>query len=217
MYRTADELINKGINLEKLHQVYNIINLGEMVYQDIIAMQSSIFKASYFRQELQRIRRATIYTQFEEGFLTKDFPFECKALKVNNFGLAVPEISDNNVIYHIVRTKEKGILPDSSKYRKEKALLNNFPSKQMMIEGMLEPRTISEKYYALITYGGEQKIEFVNLVIPDYNFSEVVAMKDLTDMNRMFINKTIETDKNMTERRMKLKEEVLKKIRVEGV
>lgn len=217
MYRDGQDLITKGVNLENLLQIHNIINIGEAVYQDILNMQSSILNSRYCSTDLPRLRRAIIYTQFEKEFLTQDFPFKCKALKVNNFGLRIPELSDENIIYHIARTKEKGILPEPSNYRIKKATLNNFVGKQYILDGVFEPKQIEEKYYALITYGGDEKIDFINLVIPDKNFQEVVGIKDLTNMNKLFENTNIQTNEAMTQRRMKLKEEVLKKIQVQGV
>ena len=217
IYNNADELIEDALKMEDLLYVYNIINLGEAVYQDILGMQESTFSSRYFKGVLPRIRTATICTQFEPNFLSKDFPFNSTSVEVNAFKYTIPELSNDKAIIHIARVQHSYELPSVAKYKVQKAALNNFKQKQMIYTNDEVPKIDNEKYYALITYGGRQKIEFINLIIPDMNYKNIVGYRDLTNLNAVYKNKEVDTEENMIKRRMRLKEEVLKKIQIQGV
>lgn len=217
IYNNADELIEDALRMEDLLYVYNVINLGEAVYQDILRMQESTFSSKYFKGVLPRIRTAAICTQFEAKFLSKDFPFKSASVEVNAFKYMVPELSNNKVIMHIARVQHSYELPLAAKYKVKKAELNNFKQKQMFYTDLKIPKSDNERYYALITYGGKRKIEFINLIIPDMNYKNIEGYRDLTNLSAVSKNKKVDTEENMIKRRMRLKEEVLKKIQVQGV
>lgn len=217
IYNNANELIEDALKMDDLLYVYNIINLGEAVYQDILGMQESTFSSKFFIGVRPRIRTATISTQFEQELLAKEFPFNSTSVEVNSFKYAVPELCNDKVILHIARVQHSYELPSASKYRVKKAILNNFKEKQMIYTEQDIPKIDNEKYYALITYGGKEKIDFINLIVPDMNFKNILGYRDLTNLDMMYKNKKVDTEENMIKRRMRLKEEVLKKIQIQGV
>ena len=216
IYQTAKQLIDREVSNQDLYALYSVIKLGESVCDEIINEHSELFSSKYCIGDRASLRRAAIYSQFEYELLAKDFPFKCSALKVNNFGKYVPELRKGQLILHIAKAQHVNELPSVSKYKEEKALLNNFKSKQQSLIHDDIVKLDDDRYYGIITFGGKNKLEFIDLVIPSYNYKEVLEHKELTHIT--FESKKIKKESNeeMRNRRMSLKQVMINKLEKQG-
>ena len=199
IYKNADELIKHEITLSLRRTLYPIIQIGEQVFRELYKNNYAILSSKYFKPILPRIRTKAIYYQFELDLLPENFPFKCRMKKTNNFGEYVPELSAGNIFLHIASAKDK----DSC---------NNFDEKQTIFDftDQSNPAIKDDKYYGIITYGGADTLEFLNLIIPNCKFEKILSSLDLKlELKSVKISSE---DKDTKKKGIKIRDTILKEL-----
>ncbi|EDK33862.1 hypothetical protein [Clostridium kluyveri] len=212
IYKNADELIKHEITLSLRRTLYPIIQIGEQVFRELYKNNYAILSSKYFKPILPRIRTKAIYYQFELDLLPENFPFKCRMKKTNNFGEYVPELSAGNIFLHIASAKDKDSLPSRSRYKLESSYCNNFDEKQTIFDftDQSNPAIKDDKYYGIITYGGADTLEFLNLIIPNCKFEKILSSLDLKlELKSVKISSE---DKDTKKKGIKIRDTILKEL-----
>ncbi|SET54924.1 hypothetical protein SAMN05660297_02727 [Natronincola peptidivorans] len=214
MYKTPKDLIKKELSLSARNQLYPIIQMGDLVYRDIISGQEQLFSSKVFAPLLSRIRTSAIHCQLDLNMVPTNFPFKCQMKKVNQFKLYIPELTIGNLILHIAPAYDRDSLPSFAKYKQNYSNYNTFDEKQIVFDYQEDPFGIQsikdDIYYGIVTFGGKYNLEFVNLIIPAPGFRSILYQVSLKSELKLIKIDTESTE--VKRRRLEIREHVQEEI-----
>lgn len=185
MYKNANELINENISTITENSICNMLEIGIVAYKRIIKENELLFNNSLSSNINQRLLAYCVARQFGADMIDSEIPFTSDIRKVNSFGYKVVELKNNMLTLHI--SKNKNLLPKKAGYKLDLCLNNDFESNQQVLEEFKDKtvKVVDSPYYGFINYyiNRESELEYVNIVIPNYNMSEVIYSKRIFDKN----------------------------------
>ncbi len=213
----AKEILKETITFDAANELYNLINAGKSLYLEILKENENLFNTSFENGIKRRLKTIITYKQFDKKDLYDNFSFEISITKVNTFGYKIPELRKKNILINVFNTKGPQLLPNVSKYKKDRALYNNYyyVQRQLNLDNFFEncdkeKLFIDVPLYVLLTYDYCCEREFTQLIVPSSEFNSIEYSLDL---QKIAVNKTKyknkEIDKN---KRFHLKKEILKEL-----
>lgn len=215
------EIIDQELPLYVRSQIYPLIQNAYTLKNDF--MKDPIFSESRLIGNIeQRLLSFLVERQFEDDMVSNSFPLERIVTKRNNYNFSGIELLSNNAIITIANTKSYSALPQKSGYRKEYSEGNsNIFVQQKIFEDSKKRLYVKDKpYYIIITYGGKDNVDFINLVLPESGMDGILYRRSIKEEIRLINiqqpsspNNAIYSEKKLTS----LKKEFLKQNHEEGV
>ncbi len=157
---------------QELQTLSSIVNVGDAAYRELMESQRPMFGHPYLSDTRGRIRTKFIQMQCEIESHDPKFPFTFfeRHFQYNHI---IPELRNKNVILHIARSKDPGILPYASKYKVSLSNNNNTLQRQLVIAPELAPPYCNEPFYALLVFGESNKQTFSVIQFPEPGYQSI--------------------------------------------
>lgn len=215
IYKNANELIEEEVPRAIRAKIYPYFQSGLQAYKEILNEEKELFSSAFFSNLKGWLLNFMMFRQFELDMISNTFPFIASPIKVNSFNYQGLNLLHNNIIINVGRSINKDNLPNRSTYRRNYSKKNRFPD-QDLFYGISRSYNsffeLNEPYFAVITYGVKQgDLEFINLMVPNWNMTESLATIDLMKEFSLFEstnNEIVTLEKNQTS----IKDEFKKKL-----
>ncbi len=195
MYNSSSELIKNELSNDLLQPIYNIFEDATIVFTELIDKEQDIFRGSYFGEFKGRLINYIIKRFFDVDRIPKSFPFEVNAIGMA-FGQKRTELKRGNLLLTLGRAQNPNMLPGFSQYKKEYSLGNSTIGKQLKLyEDKNEIKVGDVPYYGIITYNlRNDKLDFLNIVIPDSEYRNVIDYIPITQKLRLVRKEYLNND-----------------------
>jgi hypothetical protein len=214
LYNTSTELIKEELNNSIIKPIYNIFEDSMKVYSELISEKKETFKGIYFNEFKGRLINYIIKRFFDKDLVPKNFPFIVNSVGMA-FGQKRTELRSNNIILTIGKAENTNTLPCISSYKRKLAMGNSYINRQIKLNFDGEVEKYSEApFYGIIAYKiNDNKIDFINIVIPDSKYEYVVEYIPLTpSLKIVAIEETEDEDDERVLNRQNIKAEILENI-----
>ncbi|KPU45794.1 hypothetical protein OXPF_05830 [Oxobacter pfennigii] len=212
MYKSTSELIKNELSNSVIKPLYNIFDDAFIVYNDLLDNNKEIFKGQYTSEIKSRLINFIIKRYFDDDMVPKNFPFEVKAVRMA-YGQKRLELRRKNIILTLGKAQTTNTLPSYAEYKSIYAKGNSMIANQLMIniDGG-EEKYIDSPHYGIITYNiNENKLQFLNIIMPDSNYKYVLDSIPITARLKIVENdnSSTEEDEDRFFRRESIKKEIL--------
>lgn len=193
MYNSTSELIKNELSNNVLQPVYNIFEDSIKVYRELMEHEEELFKGLYISEFKSRLINYIIKRSFDMDRIPKNFPFKVSAVDMA-CGQKRTELKRNNILLTLGKSRDPHALPSVSRYKREFSKGNSTINKQLKMDFDSNENKFSDiPYYGIITYNiKDTKLEFLNIVIPDSTYNQVLDSLPVTPNLKLLKNDLIE-------------------------
>lgn len=215
MYNSTSELIRGELSNNTIQPIYNIFEDSTTVFKELMDKEQDLFKGTYLTEFKGRLINYIIKRSFDIDRIPKNFPFEVSAVNMA-CGQKRTELKKNNLMLTLGKAQSSSTLPSYSRYKQEYSKGNSEICKQLRMDVELGQAKITDiPYYGIITYNlKNNKLEFLNIVIPDSNYKYVIDYIPITPSFKILENDlgNKEEDEERLLGRENIKKEILEKM-----
>lgn len=206
-YSTADELLDLEVPKEVRSVLYPMILRGTKAFEELINEEAFMFNSTFLNNCKGQLRTFLIFRQFDADLLSPKFPFTVVPEEVNHCRYTSLNLRRGNVMINVAKEARQTHLPSRSKFRLELCKTNNFRQNTLFFDE--NGRVQEEPYYLLLTYGYRYGgLDFVDLVVPDINMRDILAVRSLK-------SEYVMQPKSLEER--EVEEELLVKLKYDAI
>ena len=162
------------------------------------------------KHEITLSLRRTLYPiiQIGEQVFRELYKNNYAILSSKYFKPILPRIRTKAIYYQF----ELDLLPENFPFKCRMKKTNNFDEKQTIFDftDQSNPAIKDDKYYGIITYGGADTLEFLNLIIPNCKFEKILSSLDLKlELKSVKISSE---DKDTKKKGIKIRDTILKEL-----
>ncbi|KUO58391.1 MAG: hypothetical protein APF84_13220 [Gracilibacter sp. BRH_c7a] len=189
-YKNAKEMLESELPRSVTSHLYPIFNRGIAAYNSILNMEGGTFQSVFLHNIKGPLLNYMIFRQFEPDMLNDTFPFTPFPQKVNSFNYSALNLLHNNVKINVGKSLNSD-LPNRSKYRRTACEVNRFPDDDLFYGTSGQYDQLfenNEPYYVFLTFNLKgTELDFVNLVVPNWNMTKCLAQVELKKELRLYI------------------------------
>ena len=214
-YSTADELLDLEVPKEVRSVLYPMFLRGTKAFEELINEEAFMFNSTFLNNCKGQLRTFLIFRQFDADLLSSNFPFSVVPKEVNHCRYTTLNLQRGNVLINVAKEAKQTRLPSRSKFRLDACKTNNFRQNTLFFDenGQVQ----EEPYYLLLTYGYRYgSLNFVDLVVPDVNMRDVLAVRSLKS-EYVMQPKSLEEKELEEELLVKLKYDAIEQLKVKAI